>query len=74
LTIASNYCGEKRIILSLTQAQWWPNELKKNKRLLATNLWKSINGPAGIELDLEPLSLLILEAIPWSGVKVQPFD
>jgi hypothetical protein len=70
LTIASNYCGEKRIIISLTQAQWWPNELKKNKCLLATNPRILLDGPTAIELQLAPLSLLILEAIPWSAVIV----
>ena len=38
------------------------------------NPCKSFNGPADIKLDLEPLSWLILETIPWSRVKIQPFD
>jgi hypothetical protein len=33
-----------------------------------------VNGTTGIELDFDPLSLRILEAIPWPRAKTHPFD
>ncbi len=33
-----------------------------------------VNGTTGIELDLDPLSLWILETIPWPPAKTHPFD